>query len=88
MPSMLETIQLIESFAKGNKIILAHKFTSIYESLGNKKSEENVAGTNKEGIFATFSNKKIPKFIQDLRVLRRTQKNPANKSFDSPTCRR
>jgi hypothetical protein len=30
--------------------------------------------------------KKIPKFIQDLRALRRTQNNPANKSFDSPPC--
>jgi hypothetical protein len=46
-PSMLETIQFIETFAKGNKIILAHKFTSIYESLGNKKNEENGVGTNK-----------------------------------------
>jgi hypothetical protein len=28
--------------------------------------------------------KKIPKFIQDMRVLRRMQKNSNSKSFDSP----
>jgi hypothetical protein len=36
---MLEVLQFIESYAKANKIILAHKFTSIYESLGSKKEE-------------------------------------------------
>lgn len=36
---MLETIKFIESFAKSHRIVLAHKFTSNFESLGNKKEE-------------------------------------------------
>jgi hypothetical protein len=39
---MLEVIQFIENFTKLNKIILANKFNSIYESLGSKKPDENL----------------------------------------------
>lgn len=86
---LVETIQLVDAFAKANRIVLPSKLTlSPDHPRTPTKHEQNLEMFRDLG-FGHESLKKIPRFIAQLREERLERKeDKESKSFDSPTTRR